>query len=363
MKNRFLPAFLITCVMGGTAAFGQEPQGTEPPATGGFSAGETEALTTAPTGPGQTAPAEPAATDAAPAQDAASALAYDPSQSSATTDTTVASDLSEASETTEAIDATGREAEAEPEGQPDAPVRTETPETTETLAAAAQPETLEDRLTEARTFLIDGGPAIWAIAGLSVITLALILWKTWRLSLAGAWSWRVSARAVDAWEAGDAATAQALVATRRSLRSRMTRAALHARLTLPEASAREEVQRVAKLQLAAQSSGLRALELIATIAPLLGLLGTVMGMISAFQALQEAGNRADPALLAGGIWEALLTTAAGMAVAIPASVALTWFESVLDRVRTDLENIATRIFIAPLPAEAGATVPDRVAAE
>ena len=60
--------------------------------------------------------------------------------------------------------------------------------------------------------------------------------------------------------------------------------------------------------LAETKTGLRPLELIATIAPLLGLLGTVMGMISAFQQLQQAGNHADPGTLAGGIWEALLTT-------------------------------------------------------
>jgi biopolymer transport protein ExbB len=68
-------------------------------------------------------------------------------------------------------------------------------------------------------------------------------------------------------------------------------------------------------------------------------------MIDAFQALQDAGDRADPAALAGGIWEALLTTAAGMAVAIPAGVALVWFESICDRVQADLEDIATRIFV------------------
>ncbi|MGC9369568.1 MAG: MotA/TolQ/ExbB proton channel family protein, partial [Paracoccaceae bacterium] len=48
--------------------------------------------------------------------------------------------------------------------------------------------------------------------------------------------------------------------------------------------------------------------------------------------------------LAGGIWEALLTTAAGMGVAIPAAAALTWFESVAETTQTDLEDIATRIF-------------------
>jgi biopolymer transport protein ExbB len=93
------------------------------------------------------------------------------------------------------------------------------------------------------------------------------------------------------------------------------------------------------------------LELTATVAPLLGLLGTVLGMIAAFQTLQEAGARADPTALAGGIWEALLTTAAGMAVAIPAAIALSWFEGVIDRLRIDLEGVATRI-VAVRPAVA-----------
>jgi biopolymer transport protein ExbB len=67
-------------------------------------------------------------------------------------------------------------------------------------------------------------------------------------------------------------------------------------------------------------------------------------MIGAFQALQSAGSAADAATLAGGIWEALLTTAAGMAVAIPASVALTWFESVIERLQGRMEDAATRVF-------------------
>jgi biopolymer transport protein ExbB len=205
-----------------------------------------------------------------------------------------------------------------------------------------------DASEEAGRFLKDGGPTIWAIAALSVITVALILWKIWRFFLAGAWSRRASRRAVTAWENGEHDAAVAMVNGRGGLRSRLTVAAMNARLTLSESAAREETGRIAKGLLARQGGGLRALELIATIAPLLGLLGTVLGMIAAFQALQEAGNRADPALLAGGIWEALLTTAAGMAVAIPASAALTWFEAVIDAVRLDMEDLAARIFIAPL---------------
>jgi biopolymer transport protein ExbB len=204
---------------------------------------------------------------------------------------------------------------------------------------------------KALKFLRDGGPSIWAIAALSVITLALILWKIWRLALIGAWSRSKASKAVTAYEAGKPDAALAIVQGRMGIRSKVVAAGLNALRSLPEPRAREETARVAKKHLAQAGTGLGALELIATIAPLLGLLGTVLGMIAAFQALQQAGSKADPALLAGGIWEALLTTAAGMAVAIPASAALTWFEAVIMRIRLDLEDSATRLFVAEAPAK------------
>jgi biopolymer transport protein ExbB len=208
-------------------------------------------------------------------------------------------------------------------------------------------------MTGLTDFIARGGPAMWVIAALSVLTLALILWKLWRLALTGAWSGAATERAVALWCAGDAIAAQAALAGRRSLRARVAAAAMHSRLdpALGEDAAREETTRVARSVLAEARTGLRALDLIATIAPLLGLLGTVLGMIGAFQALQESGARADPAVLAGGIWEALLTTAAGMAVAIPAAMALAWFESVIERAGADMEDAATRIFTrGPKPA-------------
>lgn len=212
---------------------------------------------------------------------------------------------------------------------------------------------LEPTLTELQTFLAQGGPAIWVIAALSVATLALILWKLWRLVILGAWAGRTADAAIDHWRDGDPDAALRIAAAGRGMRSRVVLAALQTRCAsdLSEAHAREETARVAQLELARARTGLRALELIATIAPLIGLLGTVLGMIAAFQALQEAGARADPATLAGGIWEALLTTAAGMTVAIPASAALAWFESVADRVQHDIEDAATRIFTTH-PSEA-----------
>jgi biopolymer transport protein ExbB len=124
---------------------------------------------------------------------------------------------------------------------------------------------------------------------------------------------------------------------------------MQASAALPLDDAREETARVARGALRETGSGARALDLIATIAPLVGLLGTVLGMIEAFQALQDSGARADPAALAGGIWQALLTTAAGMAVAIPASMALSWFDSINDRLAHDFDDLATRVLARNKP--------------
>ena len=96
-----------------------------------------------------------------------------------------------------------------------------------------------------------------------------------------------------------------------------------------------------------QRSGLRALDLIVQLAPLIGLFGTVLGMIDAFQALQEAGSSVDPTVLAGGIWVALLTTAVGLGVAMPTNVALTYLESRLDRYQSALHAI---IYLSLNPA-------------
>jgi len=195
-------------------------------------------------------------------------------------------------------------------------------------------------------FLDRGGLMIWAIGALSVVTLALIMWKLWRLARLGLWAGSRAERAVALWCAGQPAEARAALAGPRGLRARLVAAALEALATLPEAVAREEVTRIARRDLAEARRGLGALDLIAVIAPLMGLLGTVLGMIVAFQTLQEAGARADPAALAGGIWEALLTTAAGMGVAIPAALAEGWFEGAISRAEAEMEDLATRIFVA-----------------
>jgi biopolymer transport protein ExbB len=85
-------------------------------------------------------------------------------------------------------------------------------------------------------------------------------------------------------------------------------------------------------------------------------------MIEAFRALQGAGTVVDPALLAGGIWVALLTTAVGLGVAMPTSLALTWFESRVARERLWLDGTLARIR-APRAAQRGqAPAPRRAVA-
>lgn len=195
--------------------------------------------------------------------------------------------------------------------------------------------------------ILAGGPVLIVLIVLSVLSLAVIFWKMWHLRSIGAWGGgEMTEKALGMWVAGHTTTAMLSLKTRTTIRARLAYAAMEARndATLSDAAAREETNRHARHMLSQARSGLRSLELIVTIAPLLGLLGTVLGMITAFQALEAAGMGADPATLAGGIWEALLTTAAGMGIAIPVAMALTWFESVLETTAQDMEDAATRIF-------------------
>jgi biopolymer transport protein ExbB len=83
---------------------------------------------------------------------------------------------------------------------------------------------------------------------------------------------------------------------------------------------------------------LQALATIGSIAPLLGLLGTVLGMIKAFMVIQQMGGKVNAAVLAGGIWEAMLTTALGLAVALPTMVAHSYLVSRVDKYEAQLKD-------------------------
>ena len=88
-----------------------------------------------------------------------------------------------------------------------------------------------------------------------------------------------------------------------------------------------------------------ALGSVATVSPLLGLLGTVTGMIGVFQSVvnqSSTGEAVDPGLLAGGIWEALITTAAGLVVAIPAFLAYRYIISMVDRYAVEMAEVSLK---------------------
>lgn len=189
-----------------------------------------------------------------------------------------------------------------------------------------------------------GGPALWVIFGISVVLLTVGLWKFWHLIKLGAWNRKQADEILKLWlekkiEPSD-------------INPRNIRAKILAQTILAISNqnytndmVREECVRLANKNLNEARRGLRVIDLIITIAPLVGLLGTVLGMIEAFQALQDSGAQADPSALAGGIWEALLTTAAGMGIAIPASILLSWYDGVVSNVQADIENLATQAIL------------------
>jgi hypothetical protein len=137
--------------------------------------------------------------------------------------------------------------------------------------------------------------------------------------------------------AGDPASVTLATAIRGSLRTDVS-----------EASVREEVERVAASGINALKSHLGLFDTIGSLAPLLGLLGTVLGMIQAFRAMEAAGRNVDPAILSGGIWAALLTTAAGLIVAIPVVAIASWFDRSILQVARKTEDAVTRIFTPDL---------------
>ena len=103
-----------------------------------------------------------------------------------------------------------------------------------------------------------------------------------------------------------------------------------------------EISRIISIEIRNLENYLGGLEVVASISPLLGLFGTVLGMIKAFLNLQKAGSQIDPALLAGGIWEALLTTAFGLAIAIPALAAYHLFENKISNTRDKINDAVVR---------------------
>jgi biopolymer transport protein ExbB len=191
-----------------------------------------------------------------------------------------------------------------------------------------------------------GGPVVLILGVLSIIATTLALYKLWQFAWGRVGRHKRARRAIDLWFEGRRKQAYALVATDSSPLSRVVSHAMrgmtHGRenLTL----VREDVIRVAQEQLYGLRRYLRGLDFVAQTSPLLGLFGTVLGMIEAFSQLEAAGASVDPSQLAGGIWTALITTAVGLAIAIPTSLVVAWFESRIENERAIMETTLAGFF-------------------
>lgn len=197
--------------------------------------------------------------------------------------------------------------------------------------------------------LSQGGPIVAILVVLSLASFGLIGAKAFQLR--GVLSGRARrASALEYWDAGDRHAALQAIADAESPADRLLR---HAMQSLKSGAARAaldtELEWRGNAEMARMYRHIRLLELTAMISPLLGLLGTVLGMIRAFRDLSMAEGAANAAMLADGIWQALLTTAAGLLVAIPAAIAAALLNARVERAGEEIEGAVGRLFAGEPP--------------
>ncbi|MDZ7811312.1 MAG: MotA/TolQ/ExbB proton channel family protein [Arhodomonas sp.] len=194
-----------------------------------------------------------------------------------------------------------------------------------------------------------GGPVVLILAAMSVVALTIVLVKLWQFRALRINDLDAARAALSRYRSGRVCEGLArLEESPNPLSQALARALRGVERGLPEDKVREEVNRYCRHALEGLRGGLRPLEVIGSLAPLLGLFGTVLGMIEAFRQLELAGNRVDPSVLSGGIWEALLATAVGLAVAIPVVALLNWLERRVERLAHRMDDVITQVFTEDL---------------
>lgn len=197
-----------------------------------------------------------------------------------------------------------------------------------------------------------GGPVVLVLIGLSVIGLAIVLYKLLQYRQYSRGRLINTERAIAQWLAGQTASATETLRADKSPVSGMLSLGMRWLLSngINEDQIREELARQGQ-QIVNKVNSLNAfVELIAYLSPMLGLLGTVLGMIDVFYGLANEGGGADTGVLAGGIWEALLTTAVGLTVAIPFALIHAMLDSRANNIRRTMEDQMTRLFTNKLYA-------------
>lgn len=200
-----------------------------------------------------------------------------------------------------------------------------------------------------------GGPVVVILLAMSVAALTIVLAKLWQFHAMRLSDTRTSRAVLHLYLHGNADQALARAGDSPHPVVRVLAAAIagKARAGANDALAREEALRVGGVELDHLRGWLKPLDVIAGLAPLLGLFGTVLGMIEAFRQLESGGSQVDPSVLSGGIWVALLTTAVGLAVAMPVSAMLAWLERRVEHVAQEMEDLSTRVFTRELFIVAG----------
>jgi biopolymer transport protein ExbB len=195
-------------------------------------------------------------------------------------------------------------------------------------------------------FMAKGGVVMWPILMCSVLALAIFLERLVRFSRMRSRGAGLSEKVIRLLKAGDVKAAEEKALDSGSSMGRVLAQAIRFKDRDRE-TLETVVMHAAEEEVRNMSSYLQALATIGNIAPLLGLLGTVLGMIKAFMVIQQMGGKVNAAVLAGGIWEAMLTTAFGLAVALPTVVAHSYLLARVDKYETKLNDGAVK-FITEL---------------
>lgn len=179
------------------------------------------------------------------------------------------------------------------------------------------------------------------LAVLSLVALGIGVFKFGQFAKMGVGRRAEAEKILDDWLNGRVDEAISAAGKRKSVLSRILQAVFSGIQARPaDVSYAEELSRqTAIIELATMSERMRALDMVVQAAPMLGLLGTVLGMIDAFSVLAVAEGAIDPTTLAGGIYIALSTTAAGLVIALFAFFIATWLEGRIDRERNMIEAL------------------------
>ena len=199
----------------------------------------------------------------------------------------------------------------------------------------------------------DGGWMMWPLGALLAIGIIVIIWKLIDLGMTSSRTKTVLREVDERLAARDISGATAAARDSNTPAGRILLAGLERH---HEGSERvmKAIENVGLIQMAGLEKGLVWIATIANVAPLLGFLGTVIGMIIAFQNIEAAGE-VEATLVAGGIKVALITTASGLAIAIPMNIMHNYFVTKVDRMVIDMEESAQRMIDALREIGAGAT--------